>query len=87
MTKTSRKTATIYRRNVVAFSSLTKKFFFCPKMKVLEGGVLQVVGEKYDVTEDLQKFVQKRYRRRSEDGVVVVGRLRGGGLVTEKVAG
>ncbi len=55
-----------YERNVLWRSPLTGRFYFAPKVKVLDEAVRCVVGRKYDVTEALQPYLLKRFRRRQE---------------------
>lgn len=45
------------------FSFIGNRIFFCPKVRVVSETVRSVVGKKYDITDDLQKYLQKRYRR------------------------
>jgi hypothetical protein len=54
-------------RNRALFSVLGNRVFFCPRAKVLKDSqcharIFLVVGKKYDITEDLQPYLQKRYR-------------------------
>ena len=51
-----------YETNRVVFSVITQRIFFCPCLKVLDNGVREVVGNKYDVTADLQPYLLKKYR-------------------------
>ena len=53
-----------YERNVVYRSSLTDRFYFAPKVKRLNDSVNLVVGKKYDITDQLQPFLLKRFRRK-----------------------
>ena len=53
-----------YERNRVLFSLVGQRVFFAPKVKVLANGVRLVVGKKFDVTEDLQPYLLKRYRQK-----------------------
>lgn len=56
----------VYIRNHVAQSVLgTRQFFFVPKAEVLPGGLLRVIGKKQDITEALQPYLLKRFRRSS----------------------
>ena len=52
-----------YERNKAFFSVLGKRIYFCPRVRVLnDEGLRKVVGRKYDITDDLQKYLQKKYR-------------------------
>lgn len=54
----------VYIRNHIAQSMLgTRQFFFIPKAEVLPGGILRVIGPKHDITEELQPYLLKRFRR------------------------
>ena len=57
-----------YERNRVLVSMISNRFFFCPKVRVMEHGVRKVVGKKYDVTEDLQPYLRETMRLREFDG-------------------
>jgi hypothetical protein len=52
-----------YERNVVYRSVLTDRFYFAPKVKVLGEKTRLVVGKKYDVTDSLQPFLLKKFRK------------------------
>lgn len=56
-------TNTEYERNVVYRSVLTDRFYFAPKVKVLGERTRLVVGRKYDVTDSLQPFLLKKFRK------------------------
>lgn len=54
-------------RNRALFSVISNRVFFCPRAKVLvnskgDASILLVVGKKFDITDDLQPYLQKRYR-------------------------
>ncbi len=55
-----------YAHHVVMQGSLTGQFYYCKKVKVLDGpGAahhFQVVGEKIDITDWLQPYLLKKYR-------------------------
>jgi len=53
-----------YERNVVYRSSLTGQFYFAPKVRVMSGTTRLVVGKKYDITDQIQPFLLKRFRRK-----------------------
>ena len=55
-----------YEKNVLFRSPLTGEFFFAPKVRVLDRTVRLVVGRKYNVTEALQPYLLKKFKRRSE---------------------
>lgn len=46
-----------YTRNRVLFSALGERFYFVPKARLLDGGIMRVVGKKIDVTEDVKRFI------------------------------
>lgn len=52
--------------NVILQSLFGNRFYFCPKVKVWdEGRVCEVVGSrKFDVTDSLQPYLLKKYRRK-----------------------
>ena len=54
-----------YERNVVYRSSLTGQFYFAPKVRVMSETTRLVVGKKYDITDHIQPFLLKRFRRKS----------------------
>lgn len=56
-----------YERNVLYRSELTGQFYFAPKVKVLNNNIRLVVGKKYDVTEQLQPFLLKKFRKREKE--------------------
>ena len=60
----SKKIGAEYERNVVYRSSLTGQFYFAPKVRRLNDTVNLVVGKKYDITNQLQPFLLKRFRRK-----------------------
>jgi len=55
-----------YERNTVFRSSLTGRFYFVPKARILNGNVRCVVGKKHDITEQLQPFLLKRFREKAK---------------------
>ena len=55
-----------YGRNVLYRSELTGQFYFAPKVKVLNNNICVVVGKKYDVTEQLQPYLLKKFRKREK---------------------
>ena len=58
-----KKSKATYERHRAMFSFIGNRIFFCPKVRVVSETVRSVVGKKYDITDDLQKYLQKRYRR------------------------
>lgn len=52
-----------YVKNQIFHSPLTGSFFFVPRAKVLDGGMLQVVGKKVDVTESIERLFPKTKKR------------------------
>jgi hypothetical protein len=59
-----------YERNRALFSVIGNRVFFCPRAKVLKDSkgdarILLVVGKKYDITDDLQPYLLKRYRTKA----------------------
>jgi hypothetical protein len=58
-------TETKYERNQVFRSALTDRFYFAPKVKVLGEKTRLVVGRKYDVTDSLQPFLLKKFRKQA----------------------
>ncbi len=55
--------ASDFERNVLWRSTLTGQFYFAPKVRVLSETVRCVVGRKYDVTEALQPYLLKKFRK------------------------
>lgn len=55
-----------YTRNEVFRSELTGQFYFVPKARILENGVRLVVGKKHDITDQLQPFLLKKFRRKEK---------------------
>lgn len=53
-----------YERNMAFFSVLGNRIFFCPRVRVLNDRLRKVVGEKYDITDDLQPYLLKKYRKK-----------------------
>ena len=53
-----------YERNTVFRSTLTGRFYFVPKARVLTDTTRVVVGKKYDITDQLQPFLLKKFRRK-----------------------
>jgi hypothetical protein len=53
----------VYERNVVYRSVLTDRFYFAPKVKVIGEKTRLIIGRKYDVTDSLQPFLLKRFRK------------------------
>jgi hypothetical protein len=53
-----------YERNVIYRSTLTGEFYFAPKVRVLSENARCVVGRKFDVTDALQPYLSKKYRRK-----------------------
>ena len=52
-----------YVHNEVMRSTIGEnRFFFVPKARVLNNGIRVVVGEKIEITEFLQPFLQKKFR-------------------------
>ena len=60
----SSKDAAEYERNVVFQGALSKRFYFAPKVRIMSPTVRLVVGKKYDITDHLQPFLLKRFRRK-----------------------
>jgi hypothetical protein len=56
---------TEYERNQVFRSTLTGQWYFAPKVKVIGKGVRLVVGRKYDITDRIEPFLLKKWRRKS----------------------
>ena len=44
---------------------LSKKWFFAPCVREDKNGLNVVIGRKYDITDDLQPYLLKRYRRKA----------------------
>ena len=61
----SKKPKATYETHRALFSALGNRIFFCPRVRVMGETVRQVVGKKYDVTDDLQPYLQKKYRSKS----------------------
>lgn len=53
-----------YEQSRALFSLLGNRVFFCPRVRVMPGEVRLVVGEKYDITDDLQPYLLKKYRKK-----------------------
>ena len=51
-----------YERNVVYRSSLTGRFYFAPKVRMLSKTVRCVVGRKYDITDQIKPYLLKKCR-------------------------
>lgn len=51
-----------YEQNRVLMSVITNRFFFCNRVRVLDGGARKVVGRKVDVTRDLQPYLRSEFR-------------------------
>lgn len=51
-----------YERNTVFRSMLDGRFFFVRKARVLLGGVRQVIGQKFDITDEIAPYLLKRHR-------------------------
>lgn len=54
-----------YEYNVLYRAGLTGDFYFAPKVKVMDGTTRLVVGRKYNVTEALQPYLLKKFRKRA----------------------
>ena len=52
-----------YEYDVVYRSSLTGRFYFARKVRVLSTTTRCVVGRKYDITTQIEPFLLKRFRR------------------------
>jgi hypothetical protein len=50
-------------KNRLVWSPFTGRFYFAPRSRVVDGKVWKIVGRKYDVTDDLQRYLSKKYRR------------------------
>ena len=53
-----------YERNIVYRSTLTGQFYFAPKVRVMDKGVRCVVGKKHDITDQIQPFLMKKFRKK-----------------------
>lgn len=53
-----------YERNVLYRAGPTGEFFFAPKVKIVGVNVRCVVGRKYNVTDALQTYLLKKFRRK-----------------------
>ena len=54
----------VYERNQVFRSPLTGQWYFAPKVRVLNDGLCVVVGRKYDITDHIEPFLLKKWRRK-----------------------
>lgn len=61
---TKPKSSTVYVRNQVFHSAMTGRIYFVPKAKLREDGLVEVVGNKIDISERLQPMLLKKYRTR-----------------------
>ena len=53
----------VYEQHRAMFSFIGNRIFFCPKVRVVSETVRSVVGARYDITDDLQPYLKKKYRR------------------------
>ena len=60
----SNKPKATYERNKALLSTITNRIFFCPRVKVLDERLRSVVGAKHDITDDLQPYLLKKYRKK-----------------------
>ena len=63
MTAAKREKA-VYEKNRAMFSYIGNRIFFCPRVRVLNERLRKVVGKKYDITDDLQPYLLKKYRKK-----------------------
>lgn len=52
----------LYAYNKVLVSLISKRIFFCQKVRVMGDGVYKIVGRKFDITDDLQPYLLKKYK-------------------------
>ena len=53
-----------YELNTAFLSVLSNRIFFCPRVRVLNERLRKVVGKKYDITDALQPYLLKKYRKK-----------------------
>lgn len=58
---TSPRKPAVYEKNRVLMSVISNRFYFCSRVRVLEGGLRKVVGRKMDVTRDLQPYLRREF--------------------------
>lgn len=53
----------VYEKNRAFFSVLGNRIYFVPRSRVVRGSIRKVVGKKYDITDDLQPLLLKKFRK------------------------